>query len=37
MATKMFDEFVIFHHFFGRSVQLSSSFGKMFSYVRDAC
>ena len=22
---------------FGRSVQLSSSFGKMFSYVRDAC
>ena len=22
---------------FGRSVQLSSSFGKTFSYVRDAC
>ena len=26
-----------FTKIFGRSVQLSSSFGKTFSYVRDAC
>ena len=26
-----------FTKFFGRSVQLSSSFGKTFSYVRDGC
>ena len=26
-----------FTKFFGRGVQLSSSFGKTFSYVRDAC
>ena len=37
MVTKKFDELVIFYQNFGRSVQLSSSFGKTFSYVRDAC
>ena len=37
MITKKFDELVIFHQHFGRSVQLGSSFGKTFSYVRDAC
>ena len=37
MVSKKIDEFVIFHQNFGRSVQLSSSFGKTFSYVRDAC
>ena len=37
MVTKKFDEFVIFHQNFGRGVQLSSSFGKTFSYVRYAC
>ena len=37
MVTKHFDEFVIFHQNFDRSVQLSSSFGKTFSYVRGAC
>ena len=37
MVTKKFDEFVIFTKIFDRSVQLSSSFGKTFSYVRDAC
>ena len=37
MITKKFDEFVIFNQFFDRSVQLSSSFGKTFSCVRDAC
>ena len=37
MVTKKFDEFVIFHQFFDRSVQLSLSFGKTFSYVRGAC
>ena len=37
MVTKKIDEFVIFHQIFGRSVQLSSSFVKTFSYVRDDC
>ena len=37
MATKIFDEFVIFHQNFGRRVQLSSNFGKTFPYIRDAC
>ena len=37
MVIKKFDEFVIFTKIFGRSVQLSSSFGETFSYVRDAC
>ena len=37
MVTKKFDEFVIFTKIFSRSVQLNSSFGKTFSYVREAC
>ena len=36
MVTKKFDEFDIFHQIFDRSVQLSSHYGKMFSYVRSA-
>ena len=37
IVTLKFDELLIFHQNFGRSVQLSSSSGKTFSYVRDAC
>ena len=37
MVTKKIDELSFFTNTFGRSVQLSSSFGKTFSYVRDAC
>ena len=37
MVTKKFDDFVFFQQIFGRSVQLSSSFGKKYSYVRDPC
>ena len=37
MVTEKIDEFVIFHQNFDRSVQLSSSFGETFSYVRGAC
>ena len=37
MVAKKFDEFVIFTKIFGRSVQLSSRFGKTFSSVKDAC
>ena len=33
MVTKIFDELVIFHQNFDRSVQLSSSFGETLSYV----
>ena len=37
MVTKKMMNLSFFTNFFGRSVQLSSSFGKTFSYVRDAC
>ena len=37
MVTKQFDEFDIFTKIFDRSVQLSSSLSKTFSYVRGAC